>query len=920
MGPIGFAIPWILIGLIALPIIWWLLRAVPPAAVKRRFPAVSLLLGLNDTETTPIKTPWWLLLLRLFALAAVIIGFAEPILNPNEQSLSRKPLLVAMDSSWASAGEWAKRQDKLREVLSQADRAGRPVALVRFSDLPQDLGKLPFGDAGSALGLVDGMVPAPFGPEFQSWSKALSTAQNDAFDTRWFSDGLANDARADLLEVLAEQGEVQVYEPNAPRIAGLKPPRIEAGQLGIDIIRAESGVSEPLTVDLVGPDPAGIVRRLATGSGKFSAGETETSINIELPSELRNRVTRIELRDIRTAATTHLTDDSIQRRKVALIGASQEQEGAALTEPLHFLRRALVPTAEVIEASLEDVLSAKVNVIILSDIGILPEADTSKLITWVEAGGLLVRFAGPRLAASDLGQAQEHPLLPVRLRAGGRSVGGAMSWGAPKRLREFDESSPFFGLSIPDDVTVKSQVMAQPDPTLATRALASLGDGTPLVTAKDLGLGRVVLFHVTSNAEWSTLPLSGLFVEMLDRLAISTRSPDLNKSDLAGLIWQPETILDGFGTLSNAEGLAGVEGAVLAEGVVGPNARPGLYANGERRVAFNVIQSDTVLERVVWPAKTPVSNLALQEEKPLKSWLLALAIALFALDGIATLLMTGGLRRAGKIAAFTMAVSIGGMVPQYSQAGDAEILAATSDTVLAFVRTGNARIDSTSEAGLLGLSTELFRRTSIEPVPPIGVDPELDELSVYPFLYWPLSEDQADLTDAGIARINTYLRTGGMILFDTRDANLGRGFSATVNGRKLQQIARGLDIPSLEPIPSDHVLTRSFYLLQDFPGRHFGQEVWAEAAPADAEQIEGMPFRNLNDGVTPVVIGSNDWAAAWAIDDNGNYLFPVGRGFEGDRQREMAFRFGINLVMHVLTGNYKSDQVHVPELLKRLGQ
>jgi len=81
-----------------------------------------------------------------------------------------------------------------------------------------------------------------------------------------------------------------------------------------------------------------------------------------------------------------------------------------------------------------------------------------------------------------------------------------------------------------------------------------------------------------------------------------------------------------------------------------------------------------------------------------------------------------------------------------------------------------------------------------------------------------------------------------------------------------------------------------------------------------------MPFRNLNDGVTPVIIGGNDWAAAWAVESGGNYMFRVGRGYTGERQREIAFRFGVNLLMHVLTGNYKSDQVHVPALLDRLSQ
>ncbi len=171
-----------------------------------------------------------------------------------------------------------------------------------------------------------------------------------------------------------------------------------------------------------------------------------------------------------------------------------------------------------------------------------------------------------------------------------------------------------------------------------------------------------------------------------------------------------------------------------------------------------------------------------------------------------------------------------------------------------------------------------------------------------------------------MAKINDFLRFGGMILFDTQDADLGGTLgSTTPNGRALQRIAAKLDVPSLEIVPHDHVLTRTFYLLQDFPGRWTNAPVWVEAAPA-AEQVEGMPFRNLNDGVTPVVIGGNDWASAWAEGDDGQPMFPVGRGISGERQREMAVRFGVNLIMYVMTGNYKSDQVHVPALLDRLGQ
>jgi hypothetical protein len=202
----------------------------------------------------------------------------------------------------------------------------------------------------------------------------------------------------------------------------------------------------------------------------------------------------------------------------------------------------------------------------------------------------------------------------------------------------------------------------------------------------------------------------------------------------------------------------------------------------------------------------------------------------------------------------------------------------------------------------------------------MGVDLEQDELAFFPFLYWPISPDQPTPSSEAYAKLNAYLRSGGLILFDTRDADIA-GFGAnTANGRKLQELALGLDIPPLEPVPEDHVLTRAFYLLQDFPGRYSGREVWVEAAPPDAELVEGMPFRNLNDNVTPIVIGGNDWASAWAVDDRGIPSVPLARGFAGERQREIAYRFGVNLVMHVLTGNYKSDQVHVPALLDRLGQ
>ena len=902
---LAFATPLILAALAILPILWWLLRAVPPAPIKRRFPGIALLLGLKDEENQADTTPWWLLLLRMLAVAAVIVGFAGPILNPNQEASGTDPVLIIMDGSWASARDWPARIERAESILNEASRRGRPAAVTLLTD-PSEI---VFTAADATRAALPGLTP-------RAWahSDAEIVLPDQNFETIWLSDGVSRDSRASLIEALVEKGDVSIIESDRV-VYGLTPAKFQDGLIVINVLRAGSQAVRDVDILALGPDPNGVEQVLARVTVEFAAGAGSAEVSLSLPTELRNRVRRFEVDNARSAGAVSLTDDALKRREVGLLAGSSDQEAQELLSPLHYLRRALVPTADMVDGSLDEMLLANPDVIILADVAVLGEDETASLTDWVDEGGMLVRFAGPRTAASDFDA--RDPLMPVRLRAGGRSVGGAMSWGDPKTLRAFSRDSPFFGLDVPEDVAVSSQVMAQPDPDLAERTIASLGDGTPLVTRAEFGSGQIVLFHVTANAEWSTLPLSGLFVQMLERLAISTRPDTLSLEDLAGTTWIPEDQLDAFGKVRAADSLAGVAGEVLAQGQLGPNTPPGLYAGEDRRVALNVLGPEATLEAATWPDSVSIQNLEVAEETLLKPWFLTVAMALLMVDIIASLFVAGRLTGPRVSAA---ALFIAMAIPQDAQAqDDARALAATSEVVLAYVQTGDPQLDRVSEAGLRGISTSLFRRTSVEPSDPIAVNLETDELAFFPIIYWPISEGQRLPSPQAYTKLNRYIRTGGLIVFDTRDANLGGFGASTPNGRKLQQIARPLDIPALEPIPNDHVLTRTFYLLQDFPGRHASNDIWVEAAPADAEEIEGLPFRNLNDGVTPVLIGGNDWASAWARTESGQPMFPVGRGSGGERQRELAIRFGVNLVMHVLTGNYKSDQVHVPALLDRLG-
>jgi hypothetical protein len=307
---------------------------------------------------------------------------------------------------------------------------------------------------------------------------------------------------------------------------------------------------------------------------------------------------------------------------------------------------------------------------------------------------------------------------------------------------------------------------------------------------------------------------------------------------------------------------------------------------------------------------------ALQLEAPL----LALAIVILLIDMAISLRLRGLVaipRNPFARTAMLLLFCLPFLMPQQARADDASNMKAALDTRLAYVVTGLSDVDATSKAGLTGLGMALKARTSYEPQEPMGVDIARDDLSFFPLLYWPMDPREQDLSPQAISKIANYMRNGGTILFDTRDLSLGptRG-SDSPGEQTLRRLTARLDMPPLQPVPSDHVLTKAFYLLQDFPGRWDGGKVWVEALPPPDPDAGPEPARG-GDGVSPVIIGSNDWAAAWAVDGQGRLLSDVSPG--GDEQREMAYRFGINVVMYALTGNYKTDNVHAPALLERLG-
>ena len=652
---------------------------------------------------------------------------------------------------------------------------------------------------------------------------------------------------------------------------------------------------------------------LGQASGKFDGNDTTAAVRFDLPSEVRNAITRIDLSGIHGAGGTVLLDERWRRRPVAIVTPPPGEEANMLLSGTFYLQRALQPFAEVRTGDLTTLLKGQPAVLILTDAATITPDDRRALIDWVSRGGLLLRFAGPKLAAAD--PAAGDPLLPTELRTGGRSLSGAMSWTTPAALESFAPDSPFAGLEVPKEVTVSRQILAEPGIDLDRKVWARLADGTPLITADKREAGTVVLIHTSADPDWSNLSLSGLFPQMLRRIV--AYSAGVSRASDHGSL-DPYRVLDGFARLTTPGGTAASVPADRFDGTAPqPQHPPGYYGEADSRRALNLTQTlTTVAPLAGLPSRIDHQDYAAPGEVSLAPWFLGAVLALAAIDTIVALWLGGKLpslpwrsigrlgRRFGRGAAVGMVLALAISGPalaaaDYPQA-DTKAAEAAAEVTLGYVATGDAATDRVSKAGLQGLAHQLIMRTSIDHVAPAEVNLETDELSVYPLLYWPISASSQPLSAQAKVKLNRYLSTGGMILIDTRAGN-GQGRP------DLGKMIQGIDVPSLTPIPPGHVLTKSFYLLDEFPGRVPGGELWVER-DQDAH----------NDGVSSVVVGSADWAGAWAIDSAGLPLFSLSPG--GERQREWAYRFGINLVMYALTGNYKSDLVHAPFIQQRLGQ
>jgi hypothetical protein len=730
-----------------------LLRVTPPQPRRIDFPPLRILRDLVAERDTPARTPPWLLILRLTLAALLILATAGPVWNPLAGG-GRGPLLLVIDNGFPSAGDW---RDRLAFAVARAEgatRDGRPLALVATADRASAI------EAAAPAGVLErlrALKPQPHLVDRGAQTAAIERFLTDcpSCEAVWIADGTAGAGGREVdrlfTEALARAREgttvVRAERSAALAIAGSDN---GSGRMSVPIVRAEPNGRDSGSVRAL--DARGLP--LADAPFVFPPGSTETTASFDLPMEVRNAISRVDISGEGSAGAVALIDERGRRRRIGLVSGASVDQAQPLLAPTYYISRALGPYADLREApggaadAISQLIDQQITMLVLADIGTLDRDTLAKVTAFVEKGGVLLRFGGTRLAAGN------DELVPVRLRRGGRNLGGALSWDTPRTLAAFGRESPFFGLAIPPDLGVRRQILAEPDGDLTNRTWAALEDGTPIVTATRRGEGLIALVHVTADTTWSNLPLTGLFVDMLRRLtALSGVAAPSAADPAAGDApsFAPTRVLDGFGAFVEAPANARAIPRGFAERA-GPEHPPGFYGPAESGIAVNALLPGDRLATVdLGGLAGRVVPLSAAPSRDLRAPLLVLAAVLLLVDTLASLWLGGHLGRlrarvgrrpalaaslVGVVAALSCLVTLDGAGAQDSRASarDAALV-----TRLAFVVTGDAQVDATSRAGLTGLTQLLASRTAFEPGDPVGVDLASDELSFYPMLYMPVA-------------------------------------------------------------------------------------------------------------------------------------------------------------------------------------
>jgi len=878
-----FLEPAIFAALASLPIVWWLLRRFPPTPEKVIFPSLAIIKQLHSQPRTNRKTPPWLLIFRITLLMFAILAFAKPYFDSNKKDMTAwnniaqsSKVIIIVDDGYGFAQNSSSIKQSGDRIINTAGINNAQTAVISASDAAT-IKHISFTNTELAKAILHQISPKAYLPDRTAIIQNLhNSADYSSARIFWLSDGLdANDSL--IQEAKHKPDNFFIFKPELSKLpVCIKKIESSVDGFDIDVERLSQRSSNVFTIEGRGRDNSVIL----TETRKFETSALTANVIIKPAREVRNHLTRLTINGGTNACAVWLMDDESAVKSAGIITSSNADNQPFLQEK-YYLTKALEGYAQIDYGNVDELLKAASGLLILPDSTIINTSDSAKLQQWVENGGILLRFAGKNLEDKLKAGDTEDILLPVKI-SSIFSYGGIANISGQQKLKKFEEKIPLANLSYGSTVNIRK--LAIPATQSNTHEVwARLEDGSPLITSQSRKSGRIIFVHTTANNDWSDFALSGTFVSFVQNiLSISGGTHTVKE----GFAKQTEE-LDGYGNLTS------ITTANDIKDIQSLRSNPekfksGYYSSGQASIAVNMGRSYGL---------TPINyNAAIDynENTGSKDFTVILAIIaaiMLGIDSILSLVKT--MYKSAQKMLVTLFITFA-LIPTQSLAKNSSEENPAFKTTIAYVQTGNAKLDRSTEAGITRLSNELANRTSAICNAPVSINLERDDISLYPILYVPIYEGTFIGVD-GMKKLHSFIRTGGLVIFDTMD---GADISTALSVNPvLIYMLNAMGVSNFEKVNDKHVLLKTFYLLKEIRGRFDDSTTLVEKAD-----------ENVNDGVSPIIITSAALAQGLSVDENGGNSHIISGGSEKDG--EMIVRSGINIAMYALTGNYKADKIH----------
>lgn len=642
-GGLTFAAPWVLLGLAGLPLLWRMLKSMPQKPREELLPSMRFLKDIEIESKHPDNMPVWQKALMVSLIGAALIAMAGPQFDHLDQAPGQGPIALVVDNDWTSASDWSGARREMNYIIDQAENDGRELFILSTTpnenDAPLEfLGPMSAEEAREALA---GIQPQPWSVDREEALSLIEAAEalddSGNMHVNWLTNGLSDPFVAEFMEELGELGSLTVIE-NSRDITSylIRPPAINGNVFSVTVDRIDTDGPENIVLTVT--DQGG--NTLSQAELNFENGAQTGEALFEMSPEERSQIAQISIDGENTAGAVVMMDERYRTRPVGLLRDMQSGASVqALLDEGNYVEQAIDPYSNLSQGNLDELLTSPLSIIIWTDGIQLTSAEEARLQQWVEQGGTLLRFAGPHMAAEG---GDRDDLLPVEIREDSRNPASSPIDFIPPSIAPFEEGSPFFGIEQDENVNIRQQITAQPGVETEQYTWASLTDGTPFVTGAPQGQGLVVLVHTTADTNWSDLPLSQLFIDMMRSVVAQSRGIAGNQINLQESL-TPISLLDGFGQLSSPTSAnEQLSPADINDGTIDPRTPPGLYGDGASRYAHNLASSIEELEDLDVPIGVSSRNFKSDaNQTDIKPYLLAAAFLLALGEALAMLKQQG---------------------------------------------------------------------------------------------------------------------------------------------------------------------------------------------------------------------------------------------------------------------------------------